>query len=116
MRIINTMIKGIIVCLSASILSGCAGMNNGNFDCPGAPGVSCKSISEVNQLVDMGLMPETKRMAGIEGVILGQGNPYRRTNEEVLSVWIAPFEDGEGLLHQPGTVAAIVTPSKWEMV
>ncbi len=34
------------------ILSGCMGVYEGGFECPPGEGVGCKSISEVNQMVD----------------------------------------------------------------
>ena len=36
-------------------LSGCMGVYEGGFECPPGEGVGCKSISEVNHLVDQGL-------------------------------------------------------------
>lgn len=36
-------------------LSGCMGVYEGGFECPPGEGVGCKSISEVNQMVDQGL-------------------------------------------------------------
>ena len=36
-------------------LSGCMGVYEGGFECPPGEGVGCKSISEVNHMVDQGL-------------------------------------------------------------
>lgn len=36
-------------------LSGCMGVYEGGFECPPGEGVGCKSISEVNHMVDKGL-------------------------------------------------------------
>ncbi|MBX9786386.1 MAG: hypothetical protein K2Y08_03500 [Alphaproteobacteria bacterium] len=36
-------------------LTGCMGVYEGGFECPPGEGVGCKSISEVNQMVDQGL-------------------------------------------------------------
>ncbi len=36
-------------------LSGCMGVYEGGFECPPGEGVGCKSISEVNYMVDQGL-------------------------------------------------------------
>jgi len=36
----------------ALALSGCMGVYEGGFECPPGEGVKCKSISEVNQMVD----------------------------------------------------------------
>ena len=40
---------------TATLLSGCMGVYEGGFECPPGEGVGCKSISEVNQMVDQGL-------------------------------------------------------------
>lgn len=39
----------------ALTLSGCMGVYEGGFECPPGEGVGCKSISEVNHMVDQGL-------------------------------------------------------------
>lgn len=40
------------------LLSGCMGIYEGGFECPPGKGVGCKSISDVNQMVDQGDLPE----------------------------------------------------------
>ncbi|OJW49662.1 MAG: hypothetical protein BGO67_03915 [Alphaproteobacteria bacterium 41-28] len=36
-------------------LTGCMGVYEGGFECPPGEGVKCKSISDVNQMVNQGL-------------------------------------------------------------
>ena len=43
------------ICFS---LSGCMGVYEGGFECPPGKGVGCKSISEVNTMVDQGEIPQ----------------------------------------------------------
>ncbi len=38
-------------------LSGCMGVYEGGFECPAGRGVGCKSISDVNQMVNHGELP-----------------------------------------------------------
>lgn len=38
-------------------LSGCMGIYEGGFECPPGKGVGCKSISEVNQMINAGVLP-----------------------------------------------------------
>lgn len=38
-------------------LTGCMGIYEGGFECPAGMGVGCKSISEVNAMVDHGVLP-----------------------------------------------------------
>lgn len=50
--------KLLLFCHSALLpfcLTGCMGVYEGGFECPPGEGVGCKSISEVNQMVDQGL-------------------------------------------------------------
>ncbi len=42
----------------ALALSGCMGIYEGGFECPPGHGVGCKSISEVNQMVNQEDLPE----------------------------------------------------------
>jgi hypothetical protein len=44
--------------LPAALLSGCMGIYEGGFECPAGTGVGCKSISEVNQMVNQGELPK----------------------------------------------------------
>ena len=49
------------VLLSATLpfcLQGCMGIYEGGFECPPGRGVGCKSISDVNQMVNQGELPE----------------------------------------------------------
>ena len=43
---------------AALLLSGCMGIYEGGFECPAGTGVGCKSISEVNQMVNQGELPK----------------------------------------------------------
>lgn len=38
-------------------LTGCMGIYEGGFECPAGRGVGCKSISEVNDMVNHGVLP-----------------------------------------------------------
>lgn len=39
------------------LLSGCMGVYEGGFECPPGKGVGCKSISEVNHMINAGELP-----------------------------------------------------------
>lgn len=43
----------------ALTLSGCMGVYEGGFECPPGEGVGCKSISEVNELINKGELPNS---------------------------------------------------------
>lgn len=53
----NKMYKALIVTLPLC-LTGCMGIYEGGFECPAGTGVGCKSISEVNNMVNFGDLPK----------------------------------------------------------
>lgn len=46
---------------TALCLAGCMGIYEEGFDCPPGKGVGCKSISEVNAMVNQGLLPKPNK-------------------------------------------------------
>jgi len=57
-RYLITATQRTAVLLSVALLSGCMGIYEGGFECPAGSGVGCKSISEVNQMVNQGELPK----------------------------------------------------------
>lgn len=109
------MYKALLVLFMVSTITGCTTSMKGQFDCPGTPGVQCKNISKVNKMVDQGAIPKEK---GVDVPIVRnsyKGKVLKRTKEEVLTVWVAPFEDEEGIYHEPGVLTAVVSPARWEL-
>jgi len=54
--------KSVVVSLSLSFsLSGCMGIYEEGFECPPGAGTKCKSISEVNEMVNQGDLPKRVR-------------------------------------------------------
>ena len=109
-----------------ALLSGCAEMNS-KFDCPMRPGVSCRSLDEVNAKVDSGEIgssstvltyhPSTKNISPHQIVPrlfseLRVRKPLRY-GESVQRIWIAPFEDTAGNYHQESDIYTIVKPGHW---
>ncbi len=56
-------------------LSGCMGIYEGGFECPAGIGVGCKSISDVNKMVNIGEIPKA---------------PPEQPTPEKLEIWYAP--------------------------
>jgi len=46
-----------LIAMLPVLLSGCMGVYEGGFECPPGQGVGCKSISDVNSLVNAGEIP-----------------------------------------------------------
>lgn len=106
-----------------------------DFDCGPSKGVGCKSVSEVNELINTGEIEEftdeecksckaddilNKKEVQIkeypinqEAQINGKGSVIRKP-EKVLKVWVADFEDEDGHYEEESVVHLVATPGKWE--
>lgn len=119
------MSKIILMCfvLMTGFLTACSSMNSG-FDCPNKAGVMCKSIDEIDGMVDSGqLQGRHQQVTQLEqsntefqpyAITTGYypGAPLRY-GETVQRIWIAPFEDTEHNYHQDGLMYAIVKDGHW---
>ena len=120
-------------------LVGCMGARE-TFDCAPGHGVGCKSISQVNELEnaqDVSMAPasiheKTKNLStqsvfkpSTQPIDLSLAFPKKplagthsatREPEKLLKVWIAPFEDEEGHLHEASYINALIQESYWAPV
>jgi conjugal transfer pilus assembly protein TraV len=125
-------------------LCGCSTTSE-TFDCPACQDVGCKSISEVNQMVDQqvggkdavggmqSILPHhttsspspiiSTSSTGIENsnvpitaVPLSDSFTVQRIPEEYLRVWIAPFQDQQGNLHEGSIIHTVLKPGYWKML
>ena len=132
-RTLKSGCKPLLVFVVGGLLSGCSTTSE-TFDCKVGKGVGCKSISEVNKMVDEGsLGSETERNAHtplsapvITAVSLSPGSQgsdialsddlvVHRIREEHLRVWIAPFQDRQGNLHEGTVVHTVLKPGFWQI-
>lgn len=105
-------------------LSACSTMNS-SFDCPNKAGVNCKSLDQINGMVDTG---QIRGQSDIGGSSLDVNSPVfeafpvttsyapgqpLRYGETVQRIWVAPYEDSEGNYHQDNLVYAIVKGGHW---
>ncbi len=131
----NKRAKSLIALLSFVLLSACA-VSKESFDCPAGLGVGCKSIHEVNQLLneqnlgakDLSMISATDAQSlapALETSALSMPIPahlkdkdsllLQRVPERALSIWFAPFSDAEGHLHEASTVHVLLKPSTWQI-
>lgn len=96
---------------SVVLLSGCS--TNESFDCKAGTGIGCKSITEVNQLVDQGDFGEDRPPSGQSLIAFAEDRTVQRVQEQHLRVWIAPFQDEHGNLHEDSTVHTVLKPGYW---
>ena len=112
----------IIIALS---LTGCCSMNS-NFDCPMCAGVMCKSIDQINGMVDSGQIRGQCQSISINSTSFSHSEfqPYSVTSgyfpgaplrygETVQRISIAPFEDTERNYHQDSYMYAIIKDGHW---
>ena len=114
-------------------LAGCSSMSE-TFDSVPGQGVGAKPITVVNHMVDQGQLKGSS-LAGQnalsgQNVLLGAPGhqqhtaqlialgpvglgPVQRQSEHTMRVWIAPYVDNQGYLHESSRVHAVIKPSTW---
>lgn len=123
-----------VIALAAVVLSGCASSLSGldatdSYGCRAPEGVSCVSVSGVYANSSPGGTLSRSRPApskseaptvyGASSVALGQppapgtASHAVRSNPRLLRVWIAPWEDSDGDLHEAGYVHMVVDTGRW---
>lgn len=101
--------KKAIFLLSILSLAGCAG--NQKFDCPISGGVYCKSLSEVDNTVEE---PDKSKRNRVKKLEPKKAPDFPlRTKEEVLSLWIAPYQTEDGTYHEEKIMHFVASPAQW---
>lgn len=116
-----------LICVAA--LAGCTSMSgldsSSNFACKAPDGVTCTSLSGVYANVVANNFPNQPAKEG-EGVASKMGAPAPRITgnpassgdpirspQKVVRVWIAPWEDAEGDLHDQSFIYVVQRESEW---
>lgn len=104
------MSKHLFVIIGLLALSGCSSQR---FDCPYKEGVRCIRLSEVDKRIDAGQLSSTsfKPLKTLSPQPVPE-SPLRAT-EEVLTVWIAPYQTGDGTYHEEKRLHFVAKPSDW---
>lgn len=106
-------------------LTGCSSMNS-SFDCPNKAGVNCKSMDQINTMVDSGQLPTAGCSSCCSSandksadftpypttISYSPGQPIRY-GESVQRIWVAPFEDNDGNYHQDSMMYSVVKGGHW---
>ncbi|MBY0462595.1 MAG: type IV conjugative transfer system lipoprotein TraV [Alphaproteobacteria bacterium] len=121
--------------LVLTLLSGCS-TSSEVFECEAGKGIGCKSISEVNKMVDTGKLANNEESDSLKAVapvfaqntlsfranpvednqiVLSDQTTVRRAQEAPLRVWIAPFQDEQGNLHEGSVVHTVIRPGYWQL-
>lgn len=96
---------------------------NSSFDCPNKAGVMCKSVDQINRMVDTGEL-QGRAVQSSSITTNNEFQPYSleagyypgaplRYGETVQRIWLAPYEDSESNYHQDSMMYAIVKKGHW---
>ena len=78
--------------LSAALcLAGCMGVYEGGFECPPGIGVGCKSISEVNQMVEQGELPKEQNEPQPSCQQCNSTPDFPQNHSEEPTIWYSPW-------------------------
>ena len=102
-------------------LSGCSSMNS-KFDCPNKPGVTCRSLDQVNDMVDRGIIGRNVSASSIRTPVF-YPNYYSskntslssslRSGESVMRIWVAAYQDVHNNYHNESTLYTVVRKNNW---
>ncbi|TXF11203.1 type IV conjugative transfer system lipoprotein TraV [Pelomicrobium methylotrophicum] len=118
-----------IAVMLPAVLTGCAGMSGldgeSKFACKAPEGVTCSSLSGVYANAVANNLPGLRKggvgeeqavppakSGGITGRAPSSGDPIR-TAPKVLRIWIAPWEDADGDLHDQSYIYVVADPGRW---
>ena len=108
------------------ILTGCSTSKEA-FDCKIGKGVGCRSITEVNEMVnerklDTTFLKEKSSANKVSSAVVMSNNAtcadsmdVQRVTEEHLRLWIAPFQDKQGNFHEGSIVHTVLKPGFWQV-
>lgn len=121
-----------IALLLPTVFAGCASTMSGldgesKFSCKAPDGVTCSSLSGVYANAVANNLPALRKSDkdGVaekrdvwHGKITGRapvsGEPIR-TQPKVLRIWIAPWEDADGDLHDQSFIYVMADPGRWKI-
>ena len=109
------MIKTFTIITGLILLTGCAG--NQKFDCPYKDGVRCKPLGEIDNQINSGELNSSrgkgdrKPLKKLEP--MSAPSSMLRTEEEVLSVWVAPYQTDDGTYHEEKVMHFVARPAEW---
>ncbi len=110
-------------------MSACSAPSE-TFDSEPGPGVGAKSISQVNHMLDTGALKAeegldfekitpaivlTEHPELSDGLSLSSKTVLRRTHDQHIRVWIAPFQDTFGNFHEGAGIHTVLRPAHWQL-
>ena len=120
------LMMGLFVGLS---LTGCASTTDSSFSCPSPSSGMCSSVTTVDKMVTSGQINtnQSQNLSSNGGSdnnpwanfstpypVTVQDNSALRTQDKVMAVWIAPYEDETGNYHDGSNVFAVIEQGHWK--
>lgn len=113
----------VVSVLLLGFLSGCSSMNS-RFDCPNKPGITCRSLDQVSDMVDRGMIgrdvsiksshaPTFYPIKNTKNILPNNLSHSLRSGEQVVRVWVAPYQDVNSNYHNEGTLYVVVRKNNW---
>lgn len=99
-------------CMIPLLLSACSHTQD-SFDCPEGKGLGCKSISDINQMMDKEVSFFSMKEMTQPVIMVDSHQSVERLKEEHLKVWIAPYQDDQGNLYDASTVHTVLRSGQW---
>lgn len=111
--------KLIFLLIMTSSLIGCSLIPE-QFDCKYSKGVGCKSISQVNQMLDdlalnSAIKPQPKVLVVKNQNSKSELEKVQRVVDEKLRVYIAPYQDLQGHFHEGAIIHTVLRPGFWQV-
>lgn len=129
------MILGFTVTVTGCSMTGLDAKDQ--FSCSAPDGVSCASVSEINKMVDAGTLPRKSKLEMREATEASNDNPSSEATivvpkiqnsvgmqssrsplvsaPKVIRIWIAPWEDKDGVLHDQSYIYAFANKPEWKL-
>lgn len=116
--------RRIFVIVTILALTGCA--EKSRFDCPYVKGPSCSSMDQIDKRIKSGNLDagrtccknnSTKsvvKSAPVTLTVQTNANNVLRVPEQVLQMWVAPYEATNGIYYQQAFINIIVKGASWQ--
>lgn len=114
--------KKFLLIFIIGFVSGCTTMNS-KFTCKTPDGVMCRSLDDVNSMVDRGELGQnynkidssknTFNFTPIPSHVYSFRDKPLRYGESVMRIWTAPYEDSNGNYHEASVFYTVIKPGHW---
>ncbi len=104
--------KKILTLILILTLTGCSSQR---FNCPYTGGVRCQSVGDVDKQINSGEIGRDNKSKKPFKKLEPKKVPTSmlRTQEEVLSVWVAPYQTEDGTFHEEKVMHFVARPAEW---